>query len=86
MSAVPCVGCGWCCISDQCRESHILHGYRKRCPELYWEASEARYKCRLAEDPEHGERYRFLLGVGQGCCARFNAWRGDVKNRDESGG
>jgi hypothetical protein len=48
---------------------------------LYWGEAEARYKCRLAEDPEQGERYRFLLGVGEGCCARFNAWRGDVKYR-----
>ncbi|MHC1789679.1 MAG: hypothetical protein AB9867_09225 [Solidesulfovibrio sp.] len=40
------------------------------------------YRCRLAEDPEHGERFRFLLGVGHGCCAPRNAWRDDVRRRD----
>lgn len=64
-------------------ESHILYGYRKRCPDLYWDAVGGIYRCRLAEDPERGERFRFLLGVGEGCCAPLNTWRNDVKNRDE---
>ncbi|MDQ7833108.1 MAG: hypothetical protein RDU30_15370 [Desulfovibrionaceae bacterium] len=82
MSAVPCVGCGWCCLNDQCRESHILHGYQKRCPELYWDDAALRYACRLAADPVRGEEFRFLLAIGEGCCARFNTWREDVRNRD----
>lgn len=45
-----------------------------------------RYACRLAADPVRGEEFRFLLAIGEGCCARFNTWRGDVKNRDEPGG
>ncbi len=83
LNAVPCVGCGWCCLSDPCVESHILYGYQKRCPDLYWDDAAGRYQCRLAEDPVRGERFRFLLGVGEGCCARFNAWREDVRNRDD---
>ncbi|WP_223290319.1 hypothetical protein [Nitratidesulfovibrio sp. SRB-5] len=47
MSHVPCVGCGWCCLSDQCLVSHHLHGYLPRCPELLWDAALGRYLCLL---------------------------------------
>lgn len=47
MSHVPCVGCGWCCLSDQCLVSHHLHGYLPRCPELLWNAALDRYLCLL---------------------------------------
>ncbi|MHC1711101.1 MAG: hypothetical protein AB9872_02990 [Solidesulfovibrio sp.] len=82
LSALPCVGCGWCCLSDPCTESHILYGYQKRCPDLYWDGEAERYQCRLAGDPINGERFRFLLGVGEGCCAPRNTWRNHVTNRD----
>jgi len=63
-------------------ESHILYGYQKRCPDLYWHAEAGQYRCRLAEDPVAGERMRYLLGVGHGCCAPLSGWREDVHNRD----
>ncbi|HEU6438113.1 MAG TPA: hypothetical protein VE028_11740 [Nitratidesulfovibrio sp.] len=47
MSHTPCVGCGWCCLSDQCQVSHRLHGYVPRCPELVWDAALGRYLCLL---------------------------------------
>ncbi|MDR3045970.1 MAG: hypothetical protein LBU75_17175 [Desulfovibrio sp.] len=47
MPHVPCVGCGWCCLSDQCQVSHRLHGYVPRCPELIWDAPLGRYLCLL---------------------------------------
>ncbi len=72
------MGCGWCCLTDQCQESHILHGYRERCPEVYWDDGAGRYLCRLAGQT----RFRELLGMGQGCCAPLNGWRADVRNRD----
>lgn len=37
-----------------------------------------RYLCRLASQAD----YRHALAMGEGCCARFNAWRDDVRNRD----
>ncbi|WP_035066909.1 hypothetical protein [Nitratidesulfovibrio termitidis] len=52
MSHVPCVGCGWCCLSDQCQVSHLLHGYLPRCPELLWDAALGRYLCLLMA-PRH---------------------------------
>jgi len=75
------VGCGWCCLADQCVESHILHGYIERCPELYWDDQPHRYLCRLAAHPDQAARFRFLLAMGEGCCARFNTWRCEVRNR-----
>ncbi|HCR14399.1 MAG TPA: hypothetical protein PKD41_03570 [Solidesulfovibrio sp.] len=83
MSSLPCVGCGWCCLSDPCVESHILYGYQKRCPDIYWDEPSGRYRCRLAEDPIKGERMRFLLGIGHGCCAPLNGWRDDVRDREK---
>lgn len=51
MSHTPCVGCGWCCLSDQCQVSHRLHGYLPRCPELVWDAARGRYLCLLMAPP-----------------------------------
>ena len=82
-AALPCVGCGWCCLTDQCRESHILYGYQERCPDLVWDENALRYLCRRAADPA----FRYRLGIGEGCCAPLLPWRKDVRNRDreESG-
>lgn len=77
MSSLPCVGCGWCCLTDQCVESHILHGYKERCPEVYWDAQLRCHRCRLSSQ----ERFRKLLAIGEGCCAPLNAWRNDVRDR-----
>nr|WP_243359512.1 hypothetical protein [Fundidesulfovibrio terrae] len=77
MTSKPCVGCGWCCLTDQCRESHILHGYRERCPEVYWDAELSIYRCRLSVHA----RFRQALAMGEGCCAPLNGWREDVRNR-----
>jgi hypothetical protein len=82
VEAPACLGCGWCCLTDQCRESLRLHGYLPRCPEIHWDLALRRYRCRLAGHPLHGDRYRRDLDMGQGCCARDNSWRRDVKNRD----
>jgi len=72
------MGCGWCCLDAQCAESHILHGYLERCPELTWDEGLGLYRCRLAGI----ERFRKLLAMGEGCCAPLNPWRGDVRRRD----
>jgi len=72
------VGCGWCCLDAQCRESHILHGYRERCPELGWDDALLLYRCALSGQP----RYRALLAMGEGCCAPLNPWRDAVRRRD----
>ena len=74
----PCVGCGWCCLTDQCRESLQLHGYRERCPEVFWDDDLSLYRCRLSSE----KTYRELLAMGEGCCAPLNSWRADVRNRD----
>ncbi|MDD4953076.1 MAG: hypothetical protein PHV85_11050 [Desulfovibrionaceae bacterium] len=82
MSAPSCIGCGWCCLSDQCEVSHQLYGYQKRCPDIYWDQARGRYLCRLFSDPAKGREHREALAAGDGCCGRFNPWRDDVRNRD----
>lgn len=82
MSSEPCVGCGWCCLTDPCEVSHRKYGYKRRCPELYWDRQAGRYLCALMDDPEEGEAARRSLFQGQGCCAPLNPWRGNVRNRD----
>jgi hypothetical protein len=72
------VGCGWCCLDNQCEESHNLHGYVKRCPELFFDRARAMYRCRLAAKAG----FRALLLMGEGCCAPLNAWRENVRDRD----
>jgi len=82
VSSKPCVGCGWCCMHDQCWVSHDKYGYLPRCPDLYWDGGLGRYMCGAMDDPENGRIARRKLFEGQGCCAPLNDWRGDVKNRD----
>ncbi|THB63616.1 MAG: hypothetical protein D6E12_16540 [Desulfovibrio sp.] len=82
MSLTPCVGCGWCCLSDQCPTSHRKHGFLPRCPELLWDEEARRYTCVLMADPEHGAEYRYEIGEGEGCCAPLNSFRNEVRNRD----
>ncbi|NDV28713.1 hypothetical protein [Desulfovibrio sp. JC010] len=82
MSGKPCVGCGWCCISDQCEVSHRKYGYMKRCPDLFWDESMNRYICLLMSDPDEGEDAKRQLFEGLGCCAPLMTWRDDVRNRD----
>lgn len=84
MSHTPCVGCGWCCLSDQCQVSHHLHGYLPRCPELVWDAALERYLCLLmapgrassGPGPDLTE-----LRQGLGCCAPLCSWRREVRDR-----
>lgn len=79
--APPCVGCGWCCLSDPCNVSHELYGYQQRCPALVWSGPMNRYLCGLMiEGDEREERSRALFR-GEGCCARHNPWRDDVRER-----
>ncbi|MFZ5426405.1 MAG: hypothetical protein ACOZEN_05495 [Thermodesulfobacteriota bacterium] len=78
MSYLPCVGCGWCCLTDQCVESRILHGYKERCPDLHWDEGLGLYRCGLSSNAG----FRHLLSMGEGCCAPLNVWRKDVRNRD----
>jgi hypothetical protein len=75
---LPCVGCGWCCLDNPCEVSHQAFGYTSRCPALTWTG--ARYICDLVVRPVAGVDLTPLF-VGQGCCARHNAWREDVKDR-----
>lgn len=82
LTAPACIGCGWCCLTDQCHVSHEIYGYLPRCPELVWNQGGGRYACRLMGDPERGAEYRHRLLTGQGCCARDNPFRADVRNRD----
>nr|WP_126381333.1 hypothetical protein [Desulfovibrio ferrophilus] len=76
------MGCGWCCLTDQCNVSHDLYGYSQPCPDLYWDEALGRYVCLLMRDDEKREQYRKALYQGEGCCARFNPWRENVRNRD----
>ncbi|MGE4468533.1 MAG: hypothetical protein AB7D47_00195 [Desulfovibrio sp.] len=76
------MGCGWCCLHDQCDLSHRLHGYCRRCPDLFWSEEQGRYLCALVDDPEHGAEARRALFLGRGCCNPRSGWRQDVRNRD----
>lgn len=85
MDAPPCIGCGWCCLRDQCELSHRLHGFLSRCPELFWDEAQQRYLCRLAlphQPTEIREQAQRELFLGHGCCAWHNEWRKDVRRRD----
>jgi hypothetical protein len=75
-----CVGCGYCCLKAPCGYEVMTHGYNnKRCPELYWDESNNRYKCKAAEkDPEVAKN----LYIGEGCCSNMNSYRKEVKRRD----
>lgn len=75
---LECLGCGWCCLDNPCEVSHAVYGYTPRCPALEWTG--ARYVCALVLRPQPGVDLGPLF-VGQGCCARHNAWRGEVKKR-----
>ena len=79
----PCVGCGWCCLTDPCSESHRRHGYTRRCPDLLWDEKQGRYLCGLMLDPDQGEEVRRSQHAGQGCYAPLNSWRKNVRNRDD---
>lgn len=80
LTSRPCVGCGWCCIDNQCGVSHGLHGYVPRCPELLWDASCDRYVCRLIRDAPP-EVDLTELHAGEGCCAPLHGWHHDVRQR-----
>jgi len=82
MSDVPCIGCGWCCMTDPCDYSHRKYGQLRRCPDLYWDPRANRYFCGLMGDAEQGVEVRRQNFEGQGCCAPLNPWRADVRNRD----
>ena len=75
---LDCLGCGWCCLDNPCEVSHQAFGYTPRCPALKWTG--ARYVCDLVIHPLPGIDLTPLF-VGQGCCARHNAWRDDVRER-----
>lgn len=69
---LPCVGCGYCCRKVQCLASAQIHGFRRRCPELYFENDI--WRCRLAEDPQ----MRIRLHIGAGCCSTLNSDRRNI--------
>ena len=54
-------------------------GLRGSLEEVVWTG--ARYACSLVLDPRPGVDLGPLF-VGQGCCARHNPWRLDVRRRD----
>jgi len=78
-----CVGCGWCCLTDPCMDSHRKYGYMRRCPDLFWDEDKSRYMCAMMLDPEIGEQVKKSQHAGQGCYAPRNSWREDVRNRDD---
>ena len=82
MAYLPCVGCGWCCLTDQCMDSMRRHGYQRRCPELKWAENRHRYICLAMLDKDWADEIRFNQHAGQGCCAPLNPWRNEIKNRD----
>ena len=83
MSYLPCVGCGWCCLHDQCTDSMRRHGYLPRCPELFWSDEAGRYLCLTMLEGESGDGIRRDQHTGGGCCAPLNSWRQDIRNRDK---
>jgi hypothetical protein len=83
--ALPCVGCGWCCLHAPCETSHRKYGYRTRCPDLLWDETQRRYLCLLMLAPKTRETTRREQSEGRGCCAPTNPWREDVRNRDVPG-
>jgi hypothetical protein len=54
-----------------------------RCPDLRWDEEQGRYLCGLMLDPETAELFRRTQHEAQGCYAPLNAWRDDVRNRDD---
>lgn len=82
MSYLPCVGCGWCCLTDQCTDSMRRHGYMRRCPDLFWDDAAGRYFCQAMLTDKTKAETRHSQHAGQGCCAPLHAWRNDVRNRD----
>jgi hypothetical protein len=82
MSYLPCVGCGWCCLTDQCMDSMRRHGYMRRCPDLLWDEQARRYVCRAMLEEIGGAEIRRSQHTGKGCCAPLNTWRNDIRNRD----
>jgi hypothetical protein len=75
-SALPCVGCGFCCLKARCAlsigyELHEEDRDLKRegpiCPYLYLE--HGRFRCELAQ------RYPVELNIGAGCCSSLNSYR-----------
>lgn len=80
----PCVGCGWCCLSDPCTSSHQKYGYVKRCPDLHWDEEQHRYVClMMLQEDDEGAATRESQHEGEGCCAPLCSWRQDVRNRDD---
>jgi hypothetical protein len=81
----PCVGCGWCCLTDPCEVSHHRYGYLPRCPDLRWDAAAGRYLCGMMGAAEQGREQaaaaRRRLFEGQGCCAPHNPFRRHVRDR-----
>ncbi|XPV77077.1 MAG: hypothetical protein ACNI27_03915 [Desulfovibrio sp.] len=83
LKPLDCIGCGWCCLHDPCEVSHDLYGYLPRCPELAWKEDAKRYVCLLVLDEHREQEARRRLFVGEGCCARDNEWRNNIRNRDD---
>lgn len=75
-----CVGCGYCCLKTMCLIGLLAHGtFEKRCPYLFWQEKQKRYRCSLVPDmTTHGKE---SLGIGAGCPSSLNDWRKDIKFR-----
>jgi hypothetical protein len=68
---LPCVGCGYCCAKVQCAWSLAKYGSEKLCPELYWDGTQAKWRCMAADNPELAKE----VGIGAGCCSPLNTER-----------
>ena len=80
ITAKPCVGCGYCCMSAWCAVAESLFEHSDKhqiCPALRWGHETQRYWCSIAD------RYLEELAIGAGCCSGLcNSWRSDIKQRE----
>ena len=70
-----CVGCGFCCLMEQCIVSQRLHGKLNQCPELIFK--DGRHWCDLVE--KRPNLVKDMIGIG--CGAHWNLFRKNVKKR-----
>jgi Fe-S-cluster-containing hydrogenase component 2 len=75
-----CKGCGYCCLKVPCIPAIFIHGEGiKRCPDLYWNEKENKYRCKLME---RDKRAKKVLYEGEGSSSNLNPYRKNVRKRD----
>jgi hypothetical protein len=54
----PCNGCGVCCAGEPCPVALVfLRQWRGSCRALQWHGGAKRYRCGMAQHPEHYLRW-----------------------------